>query len=472
MVDLRRQRQPDLRLAQVRAAQVRTGKIRRLKPDTAHVGPIQVGIAQGRALKLGMFERHPLHERIGEIGVLELRARQIRALQVGEQELGPLRPGTARDIRLLQLRGGEVGPRQPGIFHLTAGEVGFLEVGAPEIDRVHRGISEPRERELRLARTRAIGLLAVVRHDQVTLVTAVELDIRQVGARQARAVEVGPGHVGLMQIGPVETRIAQIAPPERDRRLARRHVPVDHEIDVGDIEVALEQAEQRPIGPAEEERQRIVRDVVAQRTARHQPLGGVDRPPLEILPQRPVQPFAGNCRDHERHEQDRGKRQQRYQGRERVQRDRAPECLKEARLGTNEKDPEQRQDDDVHDEGDAVRPGDRDAVIRQERELDEEQQDHRNDDQRQPRHPVQAKPHDDAATGPRDGLDEEEVVQFEPQRMGPAPCRFELLHGLVELQRLSGKQHQLRDEPEMEENEEDGRELEEMDEWDLDPEDR
>ena len=53
--------------------------------------------------------------------------------------------------------------------------------------------------------------------------------------------------------------------------------------------------------------------------------------------------------------------------------------------------------------------------------------------------------HHEASMWPGDGLHEEEIMQLEAQRMGPPVGSLEVLHRLVELERLAGQQHELRD---------------------------
>ena len=109
-----------------------------------------------------------------------------------------------------------------------------------------------------------------------------------------------------------------------------------------------------------------------------------------------------------------------------------------------------------------MRPGDRHIVIGQENHLDVQDQHHRQHRQRQPAHHMQEAAHDAGAVGPRDGLHEEEVVQFQPQRV-PAPVvRFQQPYGVIEFQRLACQQNQLRDQAQMQKHQNDWRELEEL----------
>ena len=93
-----------------------------------------------------------------------------------------------------------------------------------------------------------LAAAAAVGEEEHVEVGAAQPDGAQVGAHETGAVEVGARHVRLVQVGAVEPGEAQIAAAQVERRLAGRHILVDHQVGVGDVEVALKEAEQRALG--------------------------------------------------------------------------------------------------------------------------------------------------------------------------------------------------------------------------------
>ena len=122
---------------------------------------------------------------------------------------------------------------------------------------------------------------------------------------------------------------------------------------------------------------------------------------------------------------------------------------------------------DVGHQHHAMRPGDGDVVVGQEDELHVEQQDHRHHHQGEPGHAVQEEADDAAALGAGDGLHEEEVVELQAQGMGALLGGLEHANGGGELERLAGEQHELADEPHVDQHEQDRRKQEEAGELDL-----
>ena len=90
------------------------------------------------------------------------------------------------------------------------------------------------------------------------------------------------------------TRVAQVAAAQIDRGLARRHVLVDHQIRVGDDEIAVEEAEQRALLCGAEARHRVTQDIAATpsiglaQTASRPPRRGWWRPRARRLPRPPA----------------------------------------------------------------------------------------------------------------------------------------------------------------------------------------
>ena len=119
-----------------------------------------------------------------------------------------------------------------------------------------------------------------------------------------------------------------------------------------------------------------------------------------------------------------------------------------------------------------MRPGDPDVVVGQEHDLDVEEQHDGQHDERQPAHAVQEGAHHPAAVGTGDRLHEEEVVELEAQGVRALVGCLEQADRLIELERLAGEQRELGDEPQVQEDEHDRRELEELRKLDLDLQDR
>ena len=138
-----------------------------------------------------------------------------------------------------------------------------------------------------------------------------------------------------------------------------------------------------------------------------------------------------------------------------MRRGRAPERLEEGWLRPHQEYADHQHQHDVEQERDAIDPRRRHVVIGQERHLHVEQQDHRQDDDRQPRHDVEEAAHHGAALWARDRLHEEEVVQFEAQRMRAPVDSSPTADGVIELERLAGEQHELRQDAEVEQHQHD-----------------
>ena len=109
-----------------------------------------------------------------------------------------------------------------------------------------------------------------------------------------------------------------------------------------------------------------------------------------------------------------------------------------------------------------MRPGDGLVVIGEEHDLDIDQERDREHDQSEPRHAVQEEAHDRAPLRAGDRLHEEKVVELEAQGMGAVVGRLEKPDRVIELERLLGEQDQLGDDAQMQQNEQDRRELEEL----------
>jgi hypothetical protein len=149
----------------------------------------------------------------------------------------------------------------------------------------------------------------------------------------------------------------------------------------------------------------------------------------------------------------------------------SPDGLEERGLAAQEKDANQDQQYEVHRERSTMETRRSDVVIGQEHDLDVEQQEHRQSEERQPRQTVQKSAHDHAAMGPGHRLREEEGMQLEAQQVRATVGQFERPDGLIECQRLARKEHELRQDAEMEEDGENWGEKEEPSLFDVDLED-
>ena len=319
-----------------------------------------------------------------------------------------------------------------------------------QVDARHPGVGESRLGEIGAARARAPGSSAAVGEEELVEVGAGEPDAAQVGADEARAVEVGARHVGLVQVGTVELGETQIAVAQVERRLTRRHVLVDHQVGVGDDEVAVKETEQRALGARREGRHGVAEDLSSFPGLAHADGDG-----------RLIDGLTGDGGDEEREAGHAGQQSSGQQQADGVMQARAQEGTEERRLQPPQEDADEHEERDVGEQRQPMHPRDGDVVIGQEGKLHVEEQDHRHDDDGQPRHAVQEHADDAAALGAGDGLREEEVVELQAQRVGALLGRLQHADRARELERLARQLHQLAHEPQVQQHEQDGREQEE-----------
>ena len=113
-------------------------------------------------------------------------------------------------------------------------------------------LGETRARELGAPRDRAVRLLAVLRQEKLLQVGALQPSAPQVRADQRSPAQIGAREIRLMQVGAVEPGVAQVTAAQAEGALAGSHIPVDRQVRVGDIEVALKETEKRAVGGRED----------------------------------------------------------------------------------------------------------------------------------------------------------------------------------------------------------------------------
>ena len=141
-------------------------------------------------------QRRQVETRTGEIGTLQVCARQVRHPQV---RVGEVCAG--------QVRAHEIGAAQIGSREVRVGEVRAVQRRAGEIGVGRDGSDQVRKREVRVVQERAGE------------VRAPEVGRRQVGLRERGAGQIGSRQVGIAQIGMSEI------PPARLPRGQLVHAP-------------------------------------------------------------------------------------------------------------------------------------------------------------------------------------------------------------------------------------------------------
>ena len=161
---------------------------------TRQIGPGQVGTGHVRAPEAGLFQIGPdhlavLHDGVGEVRRHGHDSGQLRALQIGPDQTGPLGLGIGARLGLddpepqFGVGGGDRAFTQIGLEQVGTGEVRPAQAGTAQIGAAQAGVDQ-----------------------QAVL---------HVRAEKGGIVEFGPGQIGTDQAGGGEVGVGQVAAPER-----------------------------------------------------------------------------------------------------------------------------------------------------------------------------------------------------------------------------------------------------------------
>ena len=210
-----------------------------------------------RTLELDSPDRSPVHARAGEVrarevGVDEHRVRQIRSGQVGVRQLRPVQACLGERSSHPE-RVGCVGVRQVRRSEVRALEVGVPEVGLREQGAFEARVVEDREIGDRLGQARPLHRGAAERRaDEARLLEArpVEPSLGQVGFAKTRPVEVRAPQVRVPEVDPVQRPDLAGAGPDVDGGKVRHEVRVARTEPIPLVDAARQQGQRarEPLG--------------------------------------------------------------------------------------------------------------------------------------------------------------------------------------------------------------------------------
>ena len=145
----------------------------------------------------------------------------------------------------------------------------------------------------------------------------------------------------------------------------------------------------------------------------------------------------------------------------------APERAEVGRFRSRQENAHQKQEDNIHHHGRPMHDGDCAIVERQERNLHIEQQGEGEEDQREPGQAVEKGAYHAAAFRARDHLHEEEIIEFQPERVAALIRTFQHAQRSIELPRFAGQQGKLSQQPNVQQHQQDRNRHEEGDQPDL-----